>query len=120
MAESALSRDAMLAGLRDIRLPADAPGGLWADLLAALALGLMLAVLAGLVLRLMTRARPRGPIANAADGIHALPEEDQRLALLRLLKARAPDRYATLTQALYQRGGLPDIAVLRAEVRRHD
>ncbi len=120
MDESALSEEAMLTGLRDIRLPADAPGGLLAEALAALALGLLLAVMLGCLLRLVTQMRPRLQTANALDDLDTLPEEDQRLALLKRLKAGAPERYASLTQALYQPGGLPDISTLRAEVQRDD
>ncbi len=90
MAESALSEEAMLTGLRDIRLPADAPGGLLAEALAALALGLLLAVMLGCLLRLVTQLRPRPQTAKVLDDLDTLPEEDQRLALLKRLKAGAP------------------------------
>lgn len=121
MADSALSKEAMLTGLRDIRLPGDAPGGLLAEGLAALAFGLLLAVLVGGILRLVTRVRPRRAVPDdPLASIGALAEEDQRLALLRMLKLRAPERYAVLTQALYQPGRLPDVATLRAEVQRDD
>ncbi|SNR67092.1 hypothetical protein [Puniceibacterium sediminis] len=121
MADSALSKEAMLEGLRDIRLPGDAPGGLVAEGLAALACGLLLAVLIGVILRVVTRVRPRRAVPeDPFRSIGALAEEDQRLALLRMLKARAPERYAVLAQDLYQPGGLPDVGALWAEVRRDD
>ncbi|WP_146591118.1 hypothetical protein [Puniceibacterium confluentis] len=121
MSDHGLSEEAMLIGLRDIRLPTEAPGGLFAELLVALFLGLLLAVVLGLGLRLVTRLRPV-PADSKMDwqAIQALPDEAQRLAMLRLLKSRAPERFAALTQALYQPDGLPDIGVLRAEVQRCD
>ncbi|MGY9048934.1 MAG: hypothetical protein ACKVKF_18290 [Rhodobacterales bacterium] len=121
MLERALNEEAMLAGLRDIRLPAEAPGGLLAEVFAALALGLLLAVGIGLVLRGLSRARPaRQRAEDPLARIDALAPQDQRLALLALLKQRAPARYAVLAERLYQPDGLPDLGALRAEVMRHD
>ncbi len=120
MAGRALSEDAMLAGLRDIRLPPEAAGGLVAEGLAALALGLLLALAIGSVLRLLSRARQLDAgVPDPLARIAALPEEDQRLALMALLKTRAPERFAELSATLYRPGGLPGLEVLRAEVQRH-
>ncbi|ETX28668.1 hypothetical protein [Roseivivax isoporae] len=117
----ALSEEAMLAGLRDIRLPASAAGGAPAEMLAALAVGLALALLAGLALRAVTARRPvargtglRQAVAEAA----ALPDETRRLALLHLLRDHAPGRHAELRAALYRPGGLPDAATLERELLR--
>ncbi|MFZ5963715.1 hypothetical protein ACOXXX_12235 [Thalassococcus sp. BH17M4-6] len=117
MADRALTEEAMLAGLRDIRLPSEAAGGLLGELLTALALGLLLAALLGCAARWVTSARTsdRRRAAALAD----LPEEDQRLALLHRLKTAAPARYAEIAARLYQPGGLPDLDTLRAEVDRH-
>jgi hypothetical protein len=117
MADRALTEEALFAGLRDIRLPDQAAGGVLAEVLAALALGLVVAVVLGLVLRMLTLARPVA--ATAATDVSTLPEEEQTLALLRILKANAPERYAALRGRIYQAGGLPDLAELRQEVARH-
>ena len=116
MADRALSEEAMIAGLRDIRLPSDAAGGLLAEMLAALALGLILAVGLGLVLRLVSQARPRGTPPQPVD---TLAEDAQALALLRRLKEVAPERYRVLAAQIYQPGGMPDLEQLRREVREH-
>ncbi|MHA6345994.1 hypothetical protein [Roseivivax sp. CAU 1761] len=116
-----LSEEAMLAGLRDLRLPVTGGAELAADLCAAFALGLLAALALGLLLRAVTRRAPR----RAETGIEAdlarlaaLPDEARRLALLHLLRGRAPERVRTLGPALYRPGGLPEAAWLEAELRR--
>ncbi len=110
MADGAISRETMLAGLNDIRLPAEAPGGLVAELLAGAGIGLLLAALAALLLaRLTTRIAPRRP-PNLQDRIAALaslPGDERALALLRLLRQSAPARAEALTGDLYRPGGTP-------------
>ena len=123
MTGRAMSETAMLAGLRDIRLPAESAGGWPADLAAAVALSGLAALLVAGVLRLMSlqrnTPRPTGLQEEIAD-LAALPEEARRIALLHLLKARAPARFAELTGGLYLPGGGPDVAHLQAEVERLD
>ncbi|SFD63191.1 hypothetical protein [Roseivivax sediminis] len=112
----AITEEALHAGLRDIHLPLNAPGGLVAELFAALALGLALALILGLLLRTLTARRAGMPAEAPLD---ALPDEARRLALLRLLRERAPERYAEIAASLYRPGGLPEAAELQAELDRH-
>ncbi|MBL3704429.1 hypothetical protein GI582_17155 [Sulfitobacter sp. BDSS02] len=123
MADRALSQEAMLAGLHDIRLPSQAAGSVLADLLAAVALGLFLAVVVALVLRFLLRSRPSTKPISVKDRltrIGTLPEDDQRLALLHLLKQDHPHVYARISARLYEPGGLPDLHGLEREVSGRD
>ncbi|MHA6264431.1 hypothetical protein ACXYMO_14600 [Arenibacterium sp. CAU 1754] len=124
MADRALTEDAVLAGLQDIRLPADAAGGALAEGLAAVGLGICLAVLLGLILRqtAFSRTRPARSAAAGGPSPDDIPQSQdaRRMALLRELKQRRPSAYDRLRARIYQPGGLPDIATLEAEVRRDD
>ncbi len=114
MAERALTEEAMLAGLHDIRLPSDAPGGLLADALAAGGLGLLLAMaVAGLVV-FLTQLRPEETAETDSNARKSEPdgEDARRLWLLRHLKETHPERFADLAPDLYRRGGLPEIETL--------
>lgn len=103
MTERALSETAMLAGLRDIHLPAEAPGAGAPDLLAAAGLGLSLALIVALLLQVVTERWSReGPAAPP-------PAPLTRLEALHRLKARRPDRFAAMRPLLYRRGGRPDL-----------
>lgn len=121
MSERALSEAAMLDGLRGLRLPAEAAGGAAAELAAAAGLAATAALFAALLLRALSRrakaARPKGLRAELA-ALAALPEDRRRLGLLRLLKARAPARFAAIRADLYRPGGGPDLEALEAEVDR--
>ncbi|SEL95822.1 hypothetical protein SAMN04488077_101135 [Roseovarius tolerans] len=110
----------LLAGLRDIRLPVEAAGGAVAELAAAVALGAAAAVVVAGGARLIGRRAghvPPAPEANPLDALSAFSGDDRRVALLHLIRARDPDRYACLRQRLYRRDGALDLAVLEAEVR---
>ncbi|MEP3330951.1 hypothetical protein [Sedimentitalea sp.] len=123
MADRALTREAMLNGLHDIRLPADAPGGLIAELLAVVGCALIAAMLLGLIMRGVTLPRRQQKEANLQDRLAALavlPDSERHLALLHLLKSERPDKFETLSGQLYAPGGVPDISTLEAEVARHD
>ena len=114
MTDRPLGRDGLLAGLQDIRLPVDAPGGALAEILAAVGLGLFLAALCALALSLVTRQGPK-PAADAS----LVPDpggRDRVSALLRELKARRPDRFAALAPRLYAPGGLPTVEELEREL----
>ena len=115
MADPALSDAAMLAGLRDIRLPPDAAGGIVADLLAATGLGLLLAVLLGWGLSRL-RLAPRRPGPGTARAV-ALTPDQRRLALLHDLKARRPEVFARYAPTLYRAGGLPESEELERALR---
>ncbi len=113
------AREAMLAGLHDIRLPAEAPGGLLAEIAVVLALGIALAVAVAWVLGRLAQPHPQP--AAAADlpariaGLRTLPEEARAMGLLRLLP---PGEAAALRARLYQPGGHPDAAALEAALLR--
>ena len=119
MSDTALSESAMLASLRDMRLPADAAGGMVADIAATLGLaGCAALVLAGL-LRLFSLAKHRSGAQSPADrraDWADLPDDDRRLALLHLLRDQAPERYRAIRDGLYRPGGGVDLATLQAEV----
>ena len=112
MTDRALTREGVLAGLQDIRLPADAPGGWPAEVLAAVGLGLILAAAVALLLHAATvRVRASGPSRTP------VPEgEAGQLALLRRLKAERPERFRALAADLYRPGGVPDAEILRREL----
>lgn len=120
MTDRALSEDAMLAALSDIRLPAEAASGALGDMAAAVAMAGILALLAGGVIRLMSRKRKKQQAPSLADILDALqdkPEAERRVALLHLLKAQAPNRFEALRPGLYRRGAGDDVDKLEAEVR---
>ncbi len=123
MTERALTREAMLNGLHDIRLPADAPGGLAAELLALIGLALIVAIVLGLILRGVTLPQKAPRQASPQDRLAALaklPESERQIALLHLLKSERPEVFRRLSAQLYTPGGAPDIPTLEAEVARHD
>ncbi len=123
MADRALTKDAVLAGLQDIRLPTDAAGGLLAELLVASGLGLLLALGIGLMLRSITRSLPtigRAPsLSEQVEALSTLPETERQLALLHLLKANHPSAFAALADRLYRAGALPGCPTLEEELLRH-
>ncbi|MDU9005774.1 hypothetical protein [Sedimentitalea todarodis] len=123
MADRALTREAMLNGLHDIRLPAEAPGGLIAELLAVIGVALIIAVLVGLIMRSVTLPGKKPAKQSPQDRLAALaklPDSDRQIALLHLLKSERPDAFRKLSPQLYAPGGAPDIRVLEAEVAGHD
>lgn len=121
MTDRALSEASMLASLRDIHLPAEAAGGLGADIAMTIGLaGLLALVVAGGLRLLSLRRRP-----GARPGLHdhlalarALPEAERRVMLLHLLRDRAPDRYAALARDLYRPGAALPVAQLETELER--
>ena len=119
MSDQALSQQAMLTSLRDIRLPEAAAGGWPADLAVAVGLAGAAALLVTLCLRALSqrRAAPSEPSPRQAfERARALPEAERRVALLALLRSHAPERYAALTRDLYSPTGAPETQALEAEV----
>lgn len=111
----------MRASLIDIRLPADAAGGVWAELAVAFGLAAFLAAGVAAVLRLVgqKRATVTAPtVQEKLAEIALLPAPERRVALLHLLRHEAPERYAQLAPALYRPEGGPDLHDLTAEVAR--
>ncbi len=126
MAERAITAAELVAGLHDIRLPPEAPGGFIAELAAAAAIGLLIALAAGFLLSLIAapslqkrppRARP-DTLARQIQVLRALPDDDRTIALLRLLKSCNPKAAATLEARLYRPGGLPSIASLESALTK--
>jgi hypothetical protein len=119
VADRALTEEAMLAGLHDIRLPGEASGGLAAELLAAAGIGIFAALLAAALLMLVTGTRRDATAVSEtpAGEIDAGGAAARRRALLRRLKREDPERFAALAGDLYRPGGLPDLAALEAAVR---
>ncbi|MFA3916354.1 hypothetical protein [Ruegeria hyattellae] len=119
MKDTALSETAMLASLRDIRLPPDAPGGMVAELAVAAGLAGLGAVLVVGFLRLLSNRRAVAQEPGPTDRMAALadkPEAERRVALLHLMRIHAPERYAAIRGDLYRREGGLDLKVLEAEV----
>ena len=118
MSDRAISQEALLSGLRDIRPPQLAAMDMAADLAATVAMASGAALLVVLLCKALSTPR-RAPAPPGPRDISALPDAERRVALLHLLKARAPDRYAALRARLYRPDGDLDIATLEAEVARH-
>lgn len=121
MTDRALSEAAMLTSLRDVRLPAEAAGGMAADLAATVALAGCAALLIATALRLLSlrkRSDTSDTLADQLARLSALPEADKRVALLHVLRAHAPERYRALRGALYQPTGGVATTTLEAEVKR--
>lgn len=118
MTEGVLTHSDVVAGLHDIRLPVDAAGGLTADVLAAIGLGLLAAYLLSFLIPLLSTSRHapvkslRERVAELAD----LPENSRTLALLHLLKEIAPERAAKLAEGIYAQGGMPSVDMLEAAI----
>ena len=117
--EGAMSETAMLASLHDIRLPASAAGGTFADVAAAVALAALATLLILGLLRLFTTRRPK---AEAGDHQHpipdGLPEARRRVALLHRLKRQAPDVFSRLRSRLYRPGAIT-VEEIEREASRH-
>ena len=110
--------ETLLAGLQDIRLPADAPGGFLAELLVVIGLALGLALLVSLALRPFLR-RPEqmaAPLSLSAQ-IAALrdhPADDRVIGLLALIRTHAPGALPGLRPRIYGAGDPPAVAELEA------
>ncbi len=119
--DRAMSEAAMLASLRDIHLPDLAPGGMAADIAVTVGLAGLAALLVGALLRLVSlrrKVRPRDTLRAELARLKHEPDAARRVALLHLLRARAPERYAEIKGDLYRpRGGI-DTKTLEVEVAR--
>ena len=111
----------MLTSLRDIRLPAEAAGGMAADLAATIALAGCVALVIASILRVLSlrrRVEKTDSLADELARLRHLPEADRRVALLHMLRACAPERYNALRGALYRPTEAVTTAKLEAEVER--
>lgn len=119
MTDRALSETAMLAGLRDIRLPGEAAGGGLADLAAAIVLAAGVALIVLQILRLFSQRRRAAPTArDRLAGLSILADDARRIALLHVLKDQAPNRFARLKSRLYSPENPLELPELESEVAR--
>ncbi|WP_299740855.1 hypothetical protein [uncultured Roseobacter sp.] len=119
MTDRAISETAMLTSLQDIHLPAEAAGGMAADLAVAIGLASLAALLVAGVLRALSlKRRPvsERTLKTRLAEVQKLPDAERRVALLHLMRGLAPERYAEIKGAIYQPGGGVDLATLEAEV----
>ena len=122
MADRAISQEALLQGLRDIHLPPEIAGGEIAQMQAALAMGLGLALIIGGILRVFSMRPKRVRPVTLNDRVIAardLPSDAQQVALLHLLKDASPERYQALSKRIYQKGGIPAPELIEQELRDH-
>lgn len=102
--------EAALAALHPVRLPADADGGLFAEMIAAFGIGLLLAA------ALMPLARWLGsPRRGAAAPPTEAPADP--IGLLHALKRDRPARFDALRPDLYRPGGTPSADRIAAMLR---
>lgn len=123
MSGNAISKEALLAALQDIRLPNSAAGGTIAELAAIVAFGGLAALITTSVLRALSLQRRKlstEPSEPWATQETAADPSARRLAALRQLKARAPERYARFADALYRPDGHPTLEQIEAELARLD
>jgi hypothetical protein len=121
MTDRAMSESAMLASLRDITLPDLTTAAIAADVAVTVGLAALAALLVAGLLRLVSlRRRPArlNGIEQTLARLRAEPEGARRVALLHMLRAQAPERYAELRGALYRPDGGIDTDALEAEVAR--
>lgn len=111
----------LLAGLADIRLPPTAASAVVAEALAALGLGLLLALCLAPVLRRLTAPRPP-PVAPELERRLARLDGEDRTArhagLVRLAAEMHPEILRARAPGIYRPDGLPDADVLERELRQ--
>lgn len=121
MEDRGISTDDVLKALQDIRLPADASGGVVAELLAAFGLGLLLAWCLTFFLSLATgqsTGLKPGHTKPAELESDAGSDEDRTVILLHELRRVAPGEAKRLARDIYAPGGTPDPETVRAALNR--
>ncbi|MEM9239757.1 MAG: hypothetical protein AAF922_12390 [Pseudomonadota bacterium] len=120
MSDQRISEANMLAGLRDIDLPARETGGVIAEICILIGLAGLAGLLVAMVLWLFLVPRPTAAQQHKDElaSLAALPEEHRRVVLLHLLRNRAPEHYANIKDRLYLPGAELSLRELEAEVRR--
>ncbi len=113
-----MTEAAMLASLHDIRLPASAAGGAFADVAAAVAIAAFAAVLILGLLRLFTVRRPKGFSEDHLPLEDDMTEAHRRVALLHRLKRLEPDIFSKLRTRLYRPGAVT-LEEIEREASRH-
>lgn len=101
--------DDMLVGLQGLRLPEGAPGGLLAEVLVAVGLGLVIAwglsFLVGLVSTRVVQVTPS--LRDQLAALRDLPEAERSVALLHLIRTHDRAVADQLGARLYGRGDFP-------------
>ena len=121
MSDTILSEAALRASLHDIRLPAEAAGGVLAELFAAGGLGGLLALCLLLVLRGLSRRGMRSRQASLPEEVARLahvPPERRRVGLLHLMRVHTPERLEALRPDLYRAESALDADRIEAELLR--
>lgn len=110
--------ETLLAGLQDIRLPADAPGGLFAEMMVVIGMALGLALLVSLALRVVLRRpeRTAAPLSLSAQvaALRDRPADDRVIGLLALIRTHVPGALPGLRPRIYGAGDPPAAAELEA------
>lgn len=106
-----MTHEEMLAALRDIRLPATAEGGLLAECLVAIGIGLLIAYALHMLIRPFIGSRksdvPPETIGDRITRLRSAPPQDRAVALLHLVRQHNQDAYHHLKGDLYRRNGTP-------------
>jgi hypothetical protein len=122
MADGAMTHDDLIAGLQGLRLPETAVGGTVADVVVAVAFGLILALVVVTLLSPMlarnTRPDRTPDLENRLRELRDLPEEERAVRLLHLLEAQDPVSTAGLRGRIYRAGAFPESAELENRLRR--
>lgn len=119
MSEKALTEATMLASLRDIHLPAEAAGGVFAEYAAVFGIAALASVGCVAILRFLSiKATANKPLETPDQFTEQLgwSADRRKVALLHRLRVQNPTRYAELRGELYQPGGGPDLETLQDEV----
>lgn len=119
MNETALSEATMLASLRDIHLPAEAAGGVFAEYAAVFGVAALASVGCVAILRFLSIQTNAIKSMDPTDELTDQPgwsADRRKVALLHKLRAQNPTRYAELRGELYQPDGGPDLKTLQDEV----
>ena len=118
MSDRSLTEAELLAAMHDIRLPADAPGGLLAELLLLLSLGILTALACRALLGVFLKGQAR--VEVSPDGVRDqsdLSGTHASLAALTALKESHPDKARAIIADVYKGGPLPDPVTLRQLAR---
>lgn len=111
----------MLAGLQDIRLPEIAPGGLIAELAAAVGVGLLIACAFSFLIPILTRkATPNSApsLSEQLDVARQLPEAERSVSLLHMLREQDKDTADALQDRLYGQEDFPSSRELEQLLRQ--
>ncbi len=109
----------MLASLRDIHLPAEAVGGVFAEYAVVFGIAALASVGCVAILRILSIKVTANKALETPKKFTDQPDwsaDRRKVALLHRLRAQNPTRYAELRGELYKPGGGPDLETLQDEV----